>query len=235
MKRYYNSKVAYYIHGQYDLLMEEGNWRNQINQLNLNGGCNCGWPFSNSTNHSAILFENGNCCWFLLCWRPLPPLCGVWMEWNGIQQSKGGCEWWNWCWAAFLLWVNGGCSRNAPQKEENAAKQHQLIHETTRGAAAKQTINQWKRAGREKDLSFYLSCAIEIDLLWVMPAEPHLPRKHHNFSNSAIAFVVGFLGLHLASQTHPKANTTPFNQLKRLIWFHFVVDVFVNEFVLLCE
>ena len=73
MKRYYNSKVAYYIHGQYDLLMEEGNWRNQINQLNLNGGCNCGWPFSNSTNHSAILFENGNCCWFLLCWRPLPP------------------------------------------------------------------------------------------------------------------------------------------------------------------
>ena len=40
LKDYYNSKVAYYIHGQYDLLMEEGNWRNQINQLNLNGGCN---------------------------------------------------------------------------------------------------------------------------------------------------------------------------------------------------
>jgi len=50
LKDYYNSKVAYYIHGQYDLLMEEGNWRNQINQLNLNGGCSgCPLNFIHST------------------------------------------------------------------------------------------------------------------------------------------------------------------------------------------
>ena len=50
IKKYYNSKVAYYIHGQYDLLMEEGNWRNQINQLNLNGGCSgCPLNFIHST------------------------------------------------------------------------------------------------------------------------------------------------------------------------------------------
>ena len=71
LKKYYNSKVAYYIHGQYDLLMEEGNWRNQINQLNLNGGCNGGSPFNTAKSISISSLRMERLNWFA-CWRAMP-------------------------------------------------------------------------------------------------------------------------------------------------------------------
>ena len=66
IKKYYNSKVAYYIHGQYDLLMEEGNWRNQINQLNLNGGCNAARHQQNQQITSISSSEWAD-WWFVVC------------------------------------------------------------------------------------------------------------------------------------------------------------------------
>ena len=73
MKRYYNSKVAYYIHGQYDLLMEEGNWRNQINQLNLNGGCNAARHQQNQQITSISSSEWAD-WWFVVCCGGCGPL-----------------------------------------------------------------------------------------------------------------------------------------------------------------
>ena len=52
---------------------------------------------------------------------------------NELSEWGRSCEWWNWCWAAFLLVGYDRCSgMGLRQKEENAAKQHQLIHEQQR-------------------------------------------------------------------------------------------------------
>ena len=91
MKRYYNSKVAYYIHGQYDLLMEEGNWRNQINQLNLNGGCNAARHQQNQQITSISSSEWAD-WWFVVCRGGCGP-SGDWLV--GL--------------VVFDLWVKGGC------------------------------------------------------------------------------------------------------------------------------
>ena len=95
IKLYYNSKVAYYIHGQYDLLMEEGNWRNQINQLNLNGG-------GNAARHQQIQFQFNSSL----------PNGKNWLKWiaaadaawertkrnlnskNSMELNEGWMDWW---------------------------------------------------------------------------------------------------------------------------------------------
>ena len=143
MKRYYNSKVAYYIHGQYDLLMEEGNWRNQINQLNLNGGCNCGWPFSNSTNHSAILFENGNCCWFLLCWRPLPPIPEY--ENFNFQWRNGGWVGWSELCCFVFGWVKGGSPPLAPPKRRQTTTTTHNSNSTKQLSISGMKLAEWRQ------------------------------------------------------------------------------------------
>ena len=89
-------------------------------------------------------------------WRAAGPLCGLWMEWNDIQWSKGewmnemkrqlmkliglngvnerSCEWWNWCWAASF---GGGYGRLAAM---GSAKERERSQTTS--------IDSWNNKGR---------------------------------------------------------------------------------------
>ena len=109
LKKYYNSKVAYYIHGQYDLLMEEGNWRNQINQLNLNGGCNAARHQQNQQITSISSSEWAD-WWFVVCCGG----CGKRVKW--ICEID--------CFLSSSLVGYGRCQRQGlRQREENKRKQ----------------------------------------------------------------------------------------------------------------
>ena len=126
MKRYYNSKVAYYIHGQYDLLMEEGNWRNQINQLNLNGGCNGRAQQQNQKQfHSSLPNGKNGLFWFVEGSRPRPV-----SRMNEMNEAWRGAVWWMEliCFLlSFFWWVMAGGAAPGSAKRKRTKQKSKLM------------------------------------------------------------------------------------------------------------